>query len=576
MTCAGAARRARRCVAGACLRRGGDASPLGRRSRRAAGRGRRAADQRRGFDLRRRWPCSSGWPTAQTRGLDVNYTPTGSPAGPRRCSRGRTIDFAGTEAEFSSLGLGSDGAVARGFQYVPDVAGAVAVMYNVAGRGRAQGRLPAPVAARRSPGSSWATSPTGPTRRSPTTSAGSIALPDEPITVVYRSGQSGTTALFYDFVQNTEPGLFRRGPRGTGCRPTCPHHRAARRRASRPRPSARTGSDQIAQYVGRGRRGRSATTSSATPRCYGDDVAWIQNAGRRVGAALRREHLGRARVRPAAARPQPGAAQRVRQPEPGRLPDLGLQLHGHPVRARGRPADVQGPLRQRGGGRDARRAACATSPARARSRWPTSATRRCRRTSPRRSPTRSAACGAARPRRSRRRTAPTPASTRATCSRAARSRRRCRILPSTRRDTRNQGPNRGGTTTTTQCQTTTTSTTSSTMPTAPASTTATTAPDPCATPAAAAAGRVGDEEAVGGGSSDWRDVDPVAFDGPGMARIGRWPLLVVLLVLLLPVLGGTLVGMVHRRRLQRREFAELQAAGTPEAPPPAGAELPAT
>ena len=65
---------------------------------------------------------------AQIQGLEVNYTPTGSPDGLSRY-RGGQVDFAGTEAEFSSLQV--DGDVSRGYQYVPDVAGAVAVMYNV-------------------------------------------------------------------------------------------------------------------------------------------------------------------------------------------------------------------------------------------------------------------------------------------------------------------------------------------------------------------------------------------------------------------------------------------------------------
>src|SRR5262249_28738614 len=69
---------------------------------------------------------------AQTNGLQVNYLPTGSPDG-LTAFGGGLIDFAGTEAEFSALtggGAGTPGD-ARGYQYVPDVAGAVAVMYNV-------------------------------------------------------------------------------------------------------------------------------------------------------------------------------------------------------------------------------------------------------------------------------------------------------------------------------------------------------------------------------------------------------------------------------------------------------------
>ena len=66
---------------------------------------------------------------AQTSGLAVNYLPTSSPEGLVTYANGLT-DFAGTEAEFSALGSGGAGD-SRGYQYVPDVAGAVAVMYNV-------------------------------------------------------------------------------------------------------------------------------------------------------------------------------------------------------------------------------------------------------------------------------------------------------------------------------------------------------------------------------------------------------------------------------------------------------------
>src|ERR1700745_1299279 len=67
---------------------------------------------------------------AQTSGLSVNYLPTGSPDGLTSYGDGLT-DFAGTEAEFSALGGGtSDAGSRRGYQYVPDVAGAVAIMYN--------------------------------------------------------------------------------------------------------------------------------------------------------------------------------------------------------------------------------------------------------------------------------------------------------------------------------------------------------------------------------------------------------------------------------------------------------------
>src|SRR5262249_3600338 len=138
---------------------------------------------------------------AQTRGLDVNYLPTGSPDGLGSFASGLT-DFAGTEAEFSALSAPPN----RSFQYVPDVAGAVAVMYNVsakAGRKVAYLHLSRRTVARIFMGdiTKWSDPAISDDNKG-------LELPDQPITVVYRSGQSGTTALFYDFVANTAPEIF--------------------------------------------------------------------------------------------------------------------------------------------------------------------------------------------------------------------------------------------------------------------------------------------------------------------------------------------------------------------------------
>jgi phosphate transport system substrate-binding protein len=153
-------------------------------------------------------PAMTQWTAdAYTRGLEVNYLPTSSPDGLGQFQQS-TVAFAGTEAEFSSLlGLGNDSQVRRGFQYVPDVAGAVAIMYNVtdrAGRKVDYLRLSRRTVALIFLGEidNWSdpaiTNDLG----------GQVVLPDEPITVVYRSGPSGTTALFYDFVQHMAPSEF--------------------------------------------------------------------------------------------------------------------------------------------------------------------------------------------------------------------------------------------------------------------------------------------------------------------------------------------------------------------------------
>ena len=69
--------------------------------------------------------------SVQNQGLNLNYTPTSSPAGLEAYSQ-NTADFAGTEAEFSELLPGQPSNVPRGFEYTPDVAGATAIMYNAA------------------------------------------------------------------------------------------------------------------------------------------------------------------------------------------------------------------------------------------------------------------------------------------------------------------------------------------------------------------------------------------------------------------------------------------------------------
>src|SRR4029077_13763097 len=178
---------------------------------------------------------------AQTSGLAINYLPTGSPQGLTQFGQS-LIDFAGTEAEYSALGGGDP---QRGYQYVPDVAGAVAIMYNAddkAGRHVDYLHLSRSTIARIFIGdiSTWA---------DPAITADNqgLQLPDQPITVVYRGGQSGTTALFYDFIQHTDPGEFtswaNRNQLPTSVRiiqlDSAPNFA--------PRTAALNGSDQIAQ-----------------------------------------------------------------------------------------------------------------------------------------------------------------------------------------------------------------------------------------------------------------------------------------------------------------------------------------
>ncbi len=176
-----------------------------------------------------------------------------------------------------------------------------------------------------------------------------IVLPDQAINVVYRAGQSGTTALFYDFVQKTDPGEFAAvgGPQ-PAARPNVRILSLDQSPGFAPKTQAFNGSDQIAQYIASEHghvehrlRRVLASPSTTRPRPPGSRTPRVPTS-----CPYAAEHLRGARERQASARPQPGAVGRLQQREPRGLPDLGLQLHRDPVRGRGRPADVQGQLRQ--------------------------------------------------------------------------------------------------------------------------------------------------------------------------------------------------------------------------------------
>lgn len=222
--------------------------------------------------------------SVQLQGLDVNYTATGSPAG-LAAYENNTADFAGTEAEYSELYADTKGTpnlnVPRGFAYTPDVAGAISIMYHVALTTNGHTvvtylHLTPLTIAKIFLGviKNW---------DSPTISAENktLKLPNEPITVDFRSGQSGTTALFYDFVKHEDPTDFRAWAENCHFNPTvriweiddCSTGTGFARTIKQ------SGSDQQAQYV-----------SSATglwsigydefgyAKVYHDDVAWVENA----------------------------------------------------------------------------------------------------------------------------------------------------------------------------------------------------------------------------------------------------------------------------------------------------------
>jgi len=213
---------------------------------------------------------------AQTSGLSVNYLPTGSPDGLTSYANGLT-DFAGTEAEYTALTAGGgDAGLNRGYQYVPDVAGAIAVMYNVddkAGRKIDYLHLSRRTIARIFTGDikTWADPAISDDNKG-------LQLPDQPITVVYRSGQSGTTALFYDFVQHVAPDVFNPWAARNSLPTSVRIIQLDSSPSFAPRTLALNGSDQIAQFVaGGGGKWSIAYDEFGYAKTYGAPAAWVQN-----------------------------------------------------------------------------------------------------------------------------------------------------------------------------------------------------------------------------------------------------------------------------------------------------------
>jgi phosphate transport system substrate-binding protein len=209
---------------------------------------------------------------AATQGLRINYLPNGSPAGLTQFAQNLT-DYAATEAEFSALEAGDPG---RGYQYVPDVAGAVAIMYHVndtAGRNVDYLHLSPRTIARIFMGDicNWS---------DPAITADNkgLVLPNQPINVVYRSGQSGTTGLFYDFNQHIAPDIF--GP--WAARNRYPTTVRIIDLDTSPGFACHTqalgSSDQIAQAVASGNGLWSISYDEfGYAKIYHDAVAWVSN-----------------------------------------------------------------------------------------------------------------------------------------------------------------------------------------------------------------------------------------------------------------------------------------------------------
>jgi phosphate transport system substrate-binding protein len=210
----------------------------------------------------------------QTDGLPVNYTPTSSPDGLEQYQSG-IIPFAGTEAEFSSLLGVPDASIPGGFEYTPDVAGATAVMYNVddqSGRKVTYLHLTPLTIAQIFMG--YITNWDDP---SITKENLGIALPSHPITIIYRAGQSGTTALFYDFVAHSDEAQFVPWAKAHNLPITTRILQLDNGSNFAPLTEAVSGSDQQAEDVA-SQPWSISYDEFSYPKTYNDPVVWVENA----------------------------------------------------------------------------------------------------------------------------------------------------------------------------------------------------------------------------------------------------------------------------------------------------------
>ena len=142
-------------------------------------------------------PIISQWGSElkETDGLTVNYNSIGSGGGIAQF-QANTVDFGDTDSAMTDEEI--EVADKNGTTvHVPIVFGAVTVSYNLPGSNRASSSTAKPSAT-----SSSARSPSGTTRRSPSSTRASNS-PSTSITVVHRSDESGTTALFTQFLDET-------------------------------------------------------------------------------------------------------------------------------------------------------------------------------------------------------------------------------------------------------------------------------------------------------------------------------------------------------------------------------------
>ncbi len=138
-------------------------------------------------------------------GDSIDYATTSSVIGLNEFAQ-KQVDFAGSEIGYSTNQAQYQPARGYAYQYLPDVAGATCLMYNVANRAGQRVtslRLDSSVMAQIFTGSitKWNDA------RIAALNPGAL-LPDSPIVVVFRTDASGENYLFSDYLNHMQPGAW--------------------------------------------------------------------------------------------------------------------------------------------------------------------------------------------------------------------------------------------------------------------------------------------------------------------------------------------------------------------------------
>jgi phosphate transport system substrate-binding protein len=105
---------------------------------------------------------------------------------------------------------------------------------------------------------------------------GGVTLPNQHITVVCRTGQSGTTALFYDFVAHTDPADYAAWAATNGFS-TSTRILEVDNAITPMNMACQSGSDTEANYIA-ANRWTIGYDEFGYAKVYNDNVAWVQNA----------------------------------------------------------------------------------------------------------------------------------------------------------------------------------------------------------------------------------------------------------------------------------------------------------